>query len=285
VECPECHAKLSDMAKFCSECGTRLTGSGSIAQISDSVVTHSPGAGGNFAPVINVSNKEKIIIRCPNCENEISNDNKSLKCMKCGEKFCEHCEKWYRKEDRQRGEKPLCEKCYTAFLAESGKENPELTTKVKVTGDLSPFNIGEDEFDYIDFFSDIRKMITPELPDSGDPDGHIWYRIPAGIDGAHFEFYFELYKWRRLGVELHFETRNSRWNQAMLSEMVKYTRLIEQKTGEKVYVQRNWGRPVIWSRLYLANTRLDNFDELKKWASEKMIIFYRILQPRLKELR
>jgi len=87
VECPECHAKLSDMAKFCSECGTRLTGSGSIAQISDSVVTHSPGAGGNFAPVINVSNKEKIIIRCPNCENEISNDNKSLKCMKCGEKF------------------------------------------------------------------------------------------------------------------------------------------------------------------------------------------------------
>jgi pectin methylesterase-like acyl-CoA thioesterase len=86
-------------------------------------------------------------------------------------------------------------------------------------------------------------------------------------------------------VELHFETGNPRWNQAMLSEVVKYTRLIEQKTGEKVYVQRNWGRPVVWSRLYLANTRLDNVDELKKWASEKMIIFYRILQPRLKELR
>jgi hypothetical protein len=86
-------------------------------------------------------------------------------------------------------------------------------------------------------------------------------------------------------VELHFETGNPRWNQDMLSEMVKYTRLIEQKTGERVYVQRNWGRPVVWSRLYLANTRLDNVDELKKWASEKMIIFYRILQPRLKELR
>jgi hypothetical protein len=71
----------------------------------------------------------------------------------------------------------------------------------------------------------------------------------------------------------------------MLSEMVKYTRLIEQKTGERVYVQRNWGRPVVWSRLYLANTRLENVDELKKWAAEKMIIFYRILQPRLKELK
>jgi hypothetical protein len=285
MDCPGCRAKIPDMAKFCPECGTRLSGSGVGANISDSVVTHSPGIGSNYAPVINVSGKEQYILRCPNCEMEISNENKPLKCLECGTKFCENCEKWYRKEDRQQGEKPLCEKCYTNTIKQSGTELQAPTTTFKVAEDLNPFKAGEDEFDYIEFFNDIRKIITPEVPDSGDPDGHIWYRIPAGISGAHFEFYFELYKWRRLGVELHFETGNPRWNQAMLSEMVKYTRLIEQKTGEKVYVQRNWGRPVIWSRLYLANTRLDNVDELKKWASEKMIIFYRILQPRLKELR
>jgi hypothetical protein len=282
VECPRCQSKISENAKFCPECGLPLTAPGVVTKIEDSVVTHSPGAGGNFN--INFPGKEQNILRCPNCDLEISKENKPLKCMECGEKFCEHCETFYR-NDRQPGEKPLCYKCYTNAMKQSSTELHAPTSKFKVTGDSNPFNIGEDEFDYIDFFENIRKIITPELPDSGDPDGHIWYRIPAGISGAHFEFYFELYKWRRLGVELHFETGNPRWNQAMLSEVVKYTRLIEQKTGEKVYVQRNWGRPVVWSRLYLANTRLDNVDELKKWASEKMIIFYRILQPRLKELR
>ena len=204
--------------------------------------------------------------------------------MECGEKFCEHCETFYR-NDRQPGEKPLCYKCYTNTMKQSGIELKAPTTMFKVTEDLNPFKPGEDEFDYIEFFNDIRKIITPELPDSGEPDGHIWYRIPSGIDGAHFEYYFELYKWHRLGVELHFETRNPKWNQAMLSELVKYTRQIEQKTRERVYVQRNWGRTRDWSRLYLANNHLENIDELKKWAAERMIIFYRILQPRLKELR
>jgi hypothetical protein len=285
MECPECHARIPDMAKFCPECGARLTASGSIAKIEDSVVMRSPGAGSNYAPVINLSSKEQNILRCPNCDMEISKENRPLKCLECGAKFCEYCEEHYRPEPRKRGEKPLCFKCYTASVVESGKENPELNTKIKASDVNTPFNIGEDEFDYIAFFGDIRKMIAPDLPDSGDPDGHIWYRIPAGIDGAHFEFYFELYKWRRLGVELHFETRNPRWNQARLSEMIKYTRLIEQKAGERVYIQRNWGRTRDWSRLYLTNTHLQNVDELKKWAAEKMKIFYRILQPRLKELR
>jgi hypothetical protein len=234
VECPRCQSKISENAKFCPECGLPLTAPGVVTKIEDSVVTHSPGAGGNFN--INFPGKEQNILRCPNCDLEISKENKPLKCMECGEKFCEHCETFYR-NDRQPGEKPLCYKCYTNAMKQSSTELHAPTSKFKVTGDSNPFNIGEDEFDYIDFFNDIRKIITPELPDSGDPDGHIWYRIPAGISGAHFEFYFELYKWRRLGVELHFETGNPRWNQAMLSEVVKYTRLIEQKTGEKVYVQ------------------------------------------------
>ena len=125
MDCPGCRAKIPDMAKFCPECGTRLSGSGGGANISDSLVTHSPGIGSNYAPVINVSSKEQNILRCPNCEMEISNENKPLKCLECGTKFCENCEKWYRKEDRQRGEKPLCEKCYALLEEKLGKEFPE----------------------------------------------------------------------------------------------------------------------------------------------------------------
>lgn len=106
---------------------------------------------------------------------------------------------------------------------------------------LPPFSIGDNEFDYANFFNDLRHAIRPDVPDSGEPDGHAWYRIPAGISGAHFEWYFEFSKWRRLGVELHFETHDRRWNQAMLSTVVKYSHELEQKAEERVYVQRNWG--------------------------------------------
>lgn len=277
MECPECNTKVPNTAKFCPECGIRLNSPGLLLNIEDSVITRSPGLGSNYAPVINVSNKEKKTLHCPNCDNEITSENKSLICMECGVKFCENCEGFYRQELRRRGEKPLCYICYTAIY-------PQFSVDMKNKKNSRPFMIGEDEFDYIDFFNNLREMTKNELPDSGDPDGHIWYRIPAGISGAHFEWYFELFKWRRLGVEIHFESKDRRLNQKMLSGIIKYSHEIEGQLRERIYVQRNWGRTRDWSRLYIANTQLDNIDELKIWAAEKMKIFYRILQPRLKEI-
>jgi len=68
MECPECHAKLSDLAKFCPECGAKLAASNFVANTNDSVISHSPGAGSvfsvNTAPTI-------AIVCCDNCENEI----------------------------------------------------------------------------------------------------------------------------------------------------------------------------------------------------------------------
>ncbi len=49
MECPECFATIPDMAKYCPECGKKLTISGSTAKIEDSVVTRSPGAGSNYS--------------------------------------------------------------------------------------------------------------------------------------------------------------------------------------------------------------------------------------------
>lgn len=279
MKCLNCGASVTDGAKFCQECGQRIAriiAPNQTPGIADSVISHSPGAGSTIGTTVNIAPKEPKTL-CPNCGNEINKENRLLKCMSlgCNVMFCEFCEGHYRKE-RRKGEKPLCEKC---FESKQGLQKPN--PNYKTDKDTPPFSIGEPEFDYIDFFNDIRKMTSPEVPTPFDPDGHIWYRVPAGISGAHFEWYFELFKWRRLGVELHFETHDCRWNQSMLSDVVKYSNTIEKQAGERVYIQRNWGRTRDWARIYLANPHLDNVDELKQWAIQKMLIFYQILQPRL----
>jgi len=50
---------------------------------------------------------------CPTCGNVIDSSNKSLICKECGTRFCTTCEEWFRGE-RKRGQKPLCEDCFTA---------------------------------------------------------------------------------------------------------------------------------------------------------------------------
>ena len=51
---------------------------------------------------------------CPACGNIITESNKALICMECGTHFCHTCEEWFRKDERKRGQKPLCEKCFDA---------------------------------------------------------------------------------------------------------------------------------------------------------------------------
>ncbi|HII00299.1 TPA: SUMF1/EgtB/PvdO family nonheme iron enzyme [Methanosarcinaceae archaeon] len=45
--------------------------------------------------------------------NLIDSSNRSLLCGKCGAQFCQICESWFR-DERKRGERPLCENCFTA---------------------------------------------------------------------------------------------------------------------------------------------------------------------------
>ncbi len=51
--------------------------------------------------------------KCPECGNIITESNKSLICKGCGARFCHTCEGWFR-EERKRGQKPLCENCFDA---------------------------------------------------------------------------------------------------------------------------------------------------------------------------
>ena len=67
---------------------------------------------------------------CPVCMNLIDSSNRSLLCGKCGAQFCQICEGWFR-EERKRGERPLCEKCFTAEQERLKKEKEERIRREK----------------------------------------------------------------------------------------------------------------------------------------------------------
>ena len=68
-------------------------------------------------PKVSVTNNEPHTghgqKECPTCGNVIDSSNKSLICKECGTRFCTTCEEWFR-EERKRGQKPLCEDCFSA---------------------------------------------------------------------------------------------------------------------------------------------------------------------------
>ncbi|WP_321416943.1 hypothetical protein [uncultured Methanomethylovorans sp.] len=63
---------------------------------------------------------------CPVCFNIIDQSNKSLLCQECGTRFCQTCESWYR-EERERGEHPLCKSCFTAEQERKFRDEEENT--------------------------------------------------------------------------------------------------------------------------------------------------------------
>ena len=83
-------------------------------------------------PKKSVQNNEQYsgngIKECSACGNIISESNKYVICKKCGTKFCTTCEEWFRGE-RKRGQKPLCEGCFTA---EKERAVEEIRSKQKV---------------------------------------------------------------------------------------------------------------------------------------------------------
>ena len=62
---------------------------------------------------------------CSYCDMEISRENRPLKCMKCGSRFCEHCEGWFRSTERKRGDLPLCKEHYLEEKTRIEKERRE----------------------------------------------------------------------------------------------------------------------------------------------------------------
>ena len=79
------------------------------------------GGGTAYVPQAEPVNVKKVAAnfvngqndKCQACGNVIDSSNKSLICKECGTRFCGTCEGWFR-EERKRGQKPICEDCLNA---------------------------------------------------------------------------------------------------------------------------------------------------------------------------
>ena len=78
-----------------------------------------------FSPSIQLGDRGPSKRFCSNCEMEMGKENRPLKCMQCGSRFCEHCEGWFRSTERARGERPLCEKHYLEQKSRIERERRE----------------------------------------------------------------------------------------------------------------------------------------------------------------
>ncbi|WP_321416515.1 SUMF1/EgtB/PvdO family nonheme iron enzyme [uncultured Methanomethylovorans sp.] len=65
---------------------------------------------------------------CPVCQNIIDSSNKLLICQECGIRFCHTCESWFR-DERQRGEGPICNNCFTTEQERLSREREKKSLK------------------------------------------------------------------------------------------------------------------------------------------------------------
>lgn len=137
--------------------------------------------------------------------------------------------------------------------------------------------------EYLNFFKALKQGMEDIIPNLHEPYPRRYYSIPTGISNVHFEWVF----WGRprssFCVELHFEKRDKEANRNLLKEVKKLKNEIEREAGEKVLIQEDWGK--FGSRLYIEKKEGRITEELKKWAIEKMRIFYKLIQPKLEKLR
>jgi len=138
--------------------------------------------------------------------------------------------------------------------------------------------------EYLKFYQELVDSIKEKISiPLHEPKPWSVYQIPTEMSGVHFEWIFHGRPRSSFGVELHFEKGNKETNLSLLKEIEKSKNEIEKETGEKVIIQEDWGKN--WARLYLEKNEGKMTDELKKWAIDKMIIFYKLLQPKLENLK
>ena len=134
------------------------------------------------------------------------------------------------------------------------------------------------------FYNELVHAIRDKIPVTlSENNTKSYYLIPTGIPDVHYEWAFHGRPRSKFGVELHFEISNRGENNKLLSEIEKSKEDVEKETGETPIFQENWGRT--WSRLYIEKNEGKMTDELKKWAIEKMIILYKVLQPKLDKMK
>jgi hypothetical protein len=138
------------------------------------------------------------------------------------------------------------------------------------------------QIERLEFWNDLTKKMNNLLPLTYAPSKPRMYcYIPTNISNIHFEWLFHG-RSNGLGVELHFENKMKEVNIANIEKIEKLIPILEQRTGEQVIIQKNWGK--YGARIYIEKNGENKSEELKNWAVEKMKIFYDTLLPELKKI-
>ena len=138
--------------------------------------------------------------------------------------------------------------------------------------------------EYIDFYGRLSKAFGKKLDLTlAEPIGQSYYKIPSGLGGVYFEWNFHGRPRSSFGVELHFMKGIKALNVALLDKMEDLRTEIEKETGEKVIFQKDWGS--VWARLYIEKNEGRMTPELEEWALGKMLILYKLLQPKLEKMK
>lgn len=104
--------------------------------------------------------------------------------------------------------------------------------------------------EYLKFWEEIVKEIKKSVPLSFPQiKPRNYYQIPTGIPNTHLEWTFHGRPRSSFGVEIHFESSDRQKNLHMMEKFEKYKEMIEEKTGEPVTIQKNFGTR--WTRIYI----------------------------------
>lgn len=145
-------------------------------------------------------------------------------------------------------------------------------------------NLTLSQQEYVRFYEDLIDGLKKKIPiQYPEPVPRAYYQIPTSISSVHFEWAFHGRPRDSFGVELHLEKGNKDFNTRTISLLEKFRTKIEEKTGEKVIIQKDWGKA--WARLYIEKAEGKMTPELKEWAVEKMVTLYEILQPELDRMK
>ena len=134
---------------------------------------------------------------------------------------------------------------------------------------------------YLDFWGALLDGFNRQIPNvtRQRPLAQSWLSIPIGFGGIHLEWAFHGKPRNSFEVGLHFERPTRKENQRILELLKQATTTLEKELGVKLIFQENWGRK--WSRILTTRDEGVMTEELKKWAVDTMVKFYKSFKPRV----
>ena len=146
--------------------------------------------------------------------------------------------------------------------------------------------LGPKQRAYKEFFGEILSRLKKEEPSIAIRPARPKYfcQLPIGRGNIHFEWAFHRKPKRWFEVGLHFERGSEEENRKLFAsfEKIKDELQRELKDMELVF-ECPWGTSGA-ARIYIANQKTEMDEELKNWAVETMLKFYRVFKPRLDKI-